>query len=97
MQRRSVHDLAAALRPRSQRSSKSARGRILDQFCAATGYHRVYARALLRSTPAGSPAPTPSHGRPARYGLAETRLLQACWDHGWALRKNVSPRSCPSC
>jgi hypothetical protein len=80
VQRQSVHDLAAALRPRYQRSPKAERGRILDQFCAATGYHRVYARTLLRASPSPASGPPPAHGRPSRFGSAEIQLLQACWE-----------------
>jgi hypothetical protein len=82
VRRASVQEYAAAVRPRYQRGSKSERGRILDAFCEATGYHRVYARALLRDTgAAAAPAlPAPRHGRPRRYGAVEIRLLQACWE-----------------
>ena len=84
MQRRSIHDLAAALRPRYERSTKSEQGRVLDEFCAATGYHRVYARALLRSRvlagPADSITPTAPAGRPPHYESADVQLLQVCWE-----------------
>ncbi len=80
MHRKSVHDLAAALRPRYQRSTKSERGSMLDQFCAATAYHRVYARHLLGTYPVPPAVHRPHRGRPARYGPAEVRLLQACWE-----------------
>jgi hypothetical protein len=77
VRRASVQEYAAAVRPRYQRGSKSEWDRILDAFCEATGYHRVYARALLRE-PGAAAAPAPRHGRPRRYGPAEIRLLQAC-------------------
>ena len=84
MQRCSIHDLAAALRPRYRRSSKSGRGLVLDEFCAATGYHRVYARALLRTPTAvalpAAAAPDLPRGRPPRYEAADVRLLQVCWE-----------------
>ena len=79
MRRTSVREYAAAVRPRYQRASKVERGRVLDEFCAATGYHRVYARALLRA-PTPAPPVAPGHGRPRRYGDAEVRVLQACWE-----------------
>src|SRR5829696_5787685 len=62
VRRTSVLEYAAAVRPRYQRASKVERGRGLDEFCAATGYHRVYARALLRA-PARAPSVAPGHGR----------------------------------
>jgi hypothetical protein len=80
VQRSSVRELAEALRPRYQRASKRERGRVLDQFCAATAYHRVYARTLLRTAPL-PPAPSSGHrGRPPTYGPAEITLLQVCWE-----------------
>jgi len=56
------------------------RGRVLDDFCAATGYHRVYARALLHAPAPEPAAPRARHGRPRRYQEADVRLLQACWE-----------------
>ena len=79
MRRSSVQELAAAVRPRYRRASKAGKGRILDEFCAATGYHRAYARALLRE-PRPRSAPTRRPGRPPGYGPAETALLRACWE-----------------
>ena len=79
MRRASVRDYAAAVRRRYQRGSKAERGRVLDDFCAATGYHRVYARALLRA-PHRRRRHGPGHGRPRRYQEADMRLLQACWE-----------------
>ena len=79
MQRSSVRELAEALRPRYQRASRPDKTRILEQFCAATGYHRAYARALLRadySTQQGGPR----GGRPRQYGPEELGLLRACWE-----------------
>jgi len=75
-----VREYAAAVRERYQRGSKSERGRILDEFCQITGYHRVYARAMLRATPTVPGGVGGGHGRPRRYGEAEIRLVQACWE-----------------
>jgi hypothetical protein len=80
VQRASVRDYAAAVRRRYQRGSKAERGRVLDDFCAATGYHRVYARALLHGPAPEAAGEPPRHGRPRRYQEAEVRLLQACWE-----------------
>ena len=80
MQRASVRDYAAAVRRRYQRGSKAERGRVLDDFCAATGYHRVYARTLLHAPAPEPAAPRTRHGRPRRYQDADVRLLQACWE-----------------
>jgi hypothetical protein len=40
--------VTAATRSRYQRASKKEKGKILAEFIELTGYHRVYARSLLR-------------------------------------------------
>jgi hypothetical protein len=69
VRRESKWDLAAAVRARYFRVGK---GRILDEFCAATGYHRVYARRLLGR---GLPAPRSDASR--RYARDAPRLAVA--------------------
>jgi hypothetical protein len=51
----------------------------LDEFVATTGYHRVYARELLRrpAPPAVGPRP---RKRQRAYGLVEVGLLRICWE-----------------
>jgi len=44
-------ELLKALRPRYLKASKAEKGRILDGFVAATGYHRKYAIHLLKNGP----------------------------------------------
>lgn len=41
--------VTAATRGRYQRASKKEKGKILNEFIELTGYHRVYARAVLRT------------------------------------------------
>ena len=41
--------VTAATRSRYQRAAKKDKGKILDEFIELTGYHRVYARAVLRT------------------------------------------------
>lgn len=81
MQRTSKREYAAAIRGRYRRASKREKGRILDEFCAATGYHRVYARRLLGQHP---PPPAARSGRrqprARRYGPLEVGLVRACWE-----------------
>ena len=71
MQRSSTREYAEVVRPRYRRADRAGKGRILDEFCAATGYHRVYARRLLGGRePAGAGAGAARVGvsRPRRYG-----------------------------
>lgn len=75
VRRETVWEFACALAARYQRGSKAAKGRVLDAFCAATVYHRVRARAPLRST--AGPAPG---DRRAAYEAEAARLLQLCWE-----------------
>ena len=55
----SKRELQLALRPRYRQADKAEKGRILEQFVAATGYHRKYAIALLKH----GPPPRRSRGR----------------------------------
>jgi hypothetical protein len=76
--RGSKREYADAVRARYRRASKAEKGRILNEFVAATGYHRVYARQVLRR-------PRPARGgqrrkRPRVYGPAEVSLLGICWE-----------------
>jgi len=41
--------VTAAIRSRYQRASKKEKGKILAEFIELTGYHRVYARSVLRT------------------------------------------------
>jgi hypothetical protein len=66
VQQRSRHELAAAIQARYLKAGRAEKGRILDEFCAATGYHRRHAVRLLR------------HGRfpaPARAAAARGRAV----------------------
>jgi hypothetical protein len=45
----SEYEVAAAMRDRCLDASRAGRGRRLDEFCAATDYHRSHAKAILRN------------------------------------------------
>ncbi len=78
MRRETRYDYAAAVAVRYRRASKAAKGRILDEFCAATGYSRKHAIHVL-----GGPFPRPlpaRHGRPRVYGPAAADVLYLCWE-----------------
>jgi hypothetical protein len=51
MTSKSKRELLAAIRPRYLRATKSQKAHILDEFCAATDYHRKYAIRLLKHGP----------------------------------------------
>ena len=79
MKRETRYDYAAAVARRYQRSSRQQKGWILDEFCAATGYHRKYAIKLLRG-PFPRAALPPGHGRPPVYGPEDAAVLRTCWE-----------------
>ena len=78
VQQASRHDLARALAPRYMHASRSEKGRIVDEFCAITGYTRKHALVLLSAPPAENRA-RHAGGRPRSYGPAEVALLRMCW------------------
>jgi len=51
MTRKSKRELLEAVQPRYQKADRKEKGLILDQFVAATGYHRKYAIRLLKHGP----------------------------------------------
>lgn len=48
MSQRSKRELLETIRPRYLKAAKSGKARILDEFVAATGYHRKYAIRVLK-------------------------------------------------
>jgi len=77
MTRRSKLELLEALRPRYGKAGKKAKGRMLDEFCAATRYNRKYAIQLLRHGPPRSKKSKP--GRRPRYGRDVIAALAEVW------------------
>jgi len=66
MTKDSRQELLLALRPQYLKANKAEKGLILDQFVAATGYHRKYAIHLFQH---GLPrAPRKSRKRQVVYG-----------------------------
>jgi hypothetical protein len=78
MTRQSKLELVAALRPGYVKGSKTEKGRILDQFCAATGYNRKYAIGLMLHGPAS--AKKIRRGRRRRYGQDVIATLAQVWE-----------------
>jgi hypothetical protein len=86
----SKRELLAALHPRYRRASKAEKGQILDEFVAATGYHRKYAIALLGHGPRLAPR-QPRRGH-TPYGPAVVRLLTQLWElSGYLCAKRLQP------
>src|ERR1700758_1177569 len=79
MTRTSVWDYAAALRPRYVAAGKRERGRLLDEFCGNTGYHRKAAVRLLRQE---GLAGQRRRGRPPIYGQEVATALVQVWEAG---------------
>ncbi|GAA2810251.1 integrase catalytic domain-containing protein [Mycolicibacterium pallens] len=74
-ERRAIIETTAA---RYQRASKSAKGRILDELCANTGWHRSHARKALAGALRPKVAP-PRKPRPVKYGPDVIAALTVCW------------------
>jgi transposase InsO family protein len=75
--RESITEYAAAVRPRYAKARRSERGRILDEFCATTGYHRKAAIRLLNRR--GRPL-VERRGRPAVYAPEVGEALARVWE-----------------
>jgi len=72
-------ELLLELRRLYLRAGKAAKGRILDQFVAATGYHRKYAIHLLVHGPLAH-SDAPRRGK-TPYGPAIVRTLIQVWKY----------------
>ena len=72
-----VQEYAAAIRQRYRAANRKGKGRILDEFCMVTDYHRKAAVRLLRhpTVPA-----KPRAGRPKEYGLSVVQALWEVWE-----------------
>lgn len=75
---KSKRELLLALRPSYLRANKTEKGRILDQFVLATGYHRKYAIHLLKHGPP-KPARRPRIGH-TPYGIIVVQALTHIWE-----------------
>ena len=77
-----------AIHARYRQASREDKGRILDEFCRNTGYHRKYALRLLNGPPPG-PARPRRRRRVATYGAAVMQALTALWEaagYPWSVR-----------
>jgi hypothetical protein len=86
----SKHDLAIAMHTRYLAADRHQKGRILDEFVAATDYTRKRAIRLLRH---GPPPPRAGHGgRPRRYSATLIGTLRVAWEvSGGLCGKRLAP------
>jgi len=71
-------ELLEAVRPRYLRSNKAGKELILDEFCAASGYHRKYAIRLLKK--GAPPSRAKKSGRKKIYQGAVVTALIRIWE-----------------
>ena len=89
VRRASKYELIEALRPRYLGAGRAAKGRLLDEVVAATGYDRKRAIRLLR---AGPPPGRGGHGRPRRYSAVVVGAVRAAAEaSGWVCGKRLAP------
>jgi hypothetical protein len=78
-----------AIHARYREAAREQKGRILDEFCEVTGYHRKYALRLLNGPPPGRRPPRSRRRRAVRYGTQVIQILAALWEaagYPWSLR-----------
>jgi hypothetical protein len=90
VKQRSTHDLANAMHSRYLGADRHQKGRMLDEFVAATGYTRKRAIRLMRH---GPPGPRAGHGgRPQRYSSILIGTLRVAWEaSGGLCGKRLAP------
>jgi hypothetical protein len=91
MGRQSIWEYLRSVYARYRQAAHEMKRKMLDEFCANTGYHRKYALRLLKGPPPGRARPHPNH--PARrrptYGKELVSVLKAIWraaDYPWWVR-----------
>ncbi len=81
-------ELWKAIHAHYRSAPRASKGRILDEFCRATGYHRKYALRLLNGAPPGAARPR-RRRRPATYSGAMIQALRVIWEaagYPWSVR-----------
>ncbi len=90
VRQQSKHELAVALQGRYLKAGRKEKGQILDEFVAATGYHRKWAIELLRHGP--PPARACRGGRPRVYSAVVVGALRTVWEaSGELCGKRLAP------
>lgn len=70
-------ELIRAMGPRYRTAPRAEKTRMLDEFCAVTGYHRKY--AIRRLGEKLRTRPSRPRGRPPKYEFEAVRLLASIW------------------
>ena len=88
MGRASRWEYLCQIHPRYRKASRTEKGRMLDEFCKVTGYHRKYALRMLNGPP---PEKRPRKRRPRRptYGAKVVLILAGIWEaagYPWSVR-----------
>jgi hypothetical protein len=78
MTNKSKRELLYAIRPRYLKATKEGKARILDEFIAATGYHRKYAVRLLHN--GSKPKGLDRRGRSKVYQGEVVTVLEQVWE-----------------
>jgi hypothetical protein len=81
-------DYLRAIYGRYRAGTREEKGRILDEFCRITGYHRKYAVRRLNGPPPGAEPPRRRRRGPS-YDAAVIQALRAIWDaagYPWSVR-----------
>jgi hypothetical protein len=90
VRQQSKHELVDAVRARYARAGRTEKGQILNEFVAATGYHRKWAIGLLRHGP--PPARVGQGGRPRVYSAVVVGALRQVWEaSGQLCGKRLAP------
>jgi len=66
-------------RERYRRAGRDGRSRVLNEFCAATGYHRKYAIWLL-NRPLGEGPQEVKRRRGVTYSARAMRVVEMIWE-----------------
>jgi hypothetical protein len=88
MSLRAKEEYLRAVHGRYRQATRAAKGQILDEFCASTGYHRKSALRLLHGPPPGRARPRRRH-RAATYGTPVIQALTTIWEaagYPWSVR-----------
>jgi hypothetical protein len=88
MSLRAKEEYLRAVHGRYRQAPRAAKGQILDEFCASTGYHRKSALRLLHGPPPGRVRPR-RRRRAATYGVPVIQALTAIWEaagYPWSVR-----------